>query len=66
MTVTLFGRRRVRCYQVDGRPDVALACDPGSVYLAALTGALHSVEHDDTGREGPHLMDHPILGAVQM
>eukprot|EP00969_Alexandrium_andersonii_P105761 4665204-Alexandrium_andersonii.AAC.1 len=30
VTVALFGRRRVRCFQAEGRPDVALACDPGS------------------------------------
>ena len=47
MGVTLYGRRRVRCFTLDRHGEFEdFEQVPGSVYLGTLTGPLHEVHHD--------------------
>ena len=47
MGVTLYGRRRVRCFTQDQHGEFEdFEQVPGSVYLGTLTGPLHEVHHD--------------------
>lgn len=60
MGVTLYGRRRLRCEQNEGLPDVVLDNAPGTVYLGQLTGPWHQVHHSKASRH--ELLDVPGLG----
>ena len=47
MGITLFGRRRLRCWEDDSDGEYQdFPQVPGSVYLGTLTGPLHQVRHD--------------------
>ena len=45
MSLTLYGRRDLRCVQGEGLPDVIIPNEPGTVYCGQLTGPLHQVHH---------------------
>ena len=63
-SLTLWGRRRIRCEQGAPLPDICLECRPGSFYVGALTGPWHQVHHMETPAE--ELLNLPGFGACSV